>query len=162
MAGRKRQQLKRCGEVSLFRKTLYCTCTTAIPAPSLGGEKAKEPHLVGKENETRGDTVNSKLVSARLVLCADTLPTHPFPFRERLKLNPASLPSPGLFMLPPAVSVGVASKCCCHSSRDSAPLQPFCSLSLQRVSHKVMLMLPGAETSPLSLFPVPPLGRDAH
>ncbi|XP_041615686.1 uncharacterized protein CCDC198 isoform X1 [Vulpes lagopus] len=47
-------------------------------SPALGREKAKEPHLVVKENEACGLLLNSKPISASLLPSADTFPQPAF------------------------------------------------------------------------------------
>ena len=116
------------------------------PCSNLGREKAKEPHLVIKENGPRGHMQTPS-------------PTPLFPlqpsqaYSECLKLKPPSLLTPGLlgghllsqWVRPPSTLWATR-------ARDLGSFQPFSSHSQQLVSHKVLSMSPGTELLPLSHF----------
>lgn len=105
------------------------------------------------------NTLNGKLVSASVVPYTDPLgPTPPFPLQpspahsECLKLNPALPPTPSLLPCRP-LSQWVRPPCCVTQAGDLTCLQPFCSLSLQLVSHQGPPMSPSPEISPLPPMP---------
>lgn len=107
----------------LFRGLLYLTCIIAILVPSLEGKKAKEPHLVVKEKEARGEHIKWQIGISQCG--AIYRPSRPHP-----TLSPAALSSTfrmsktqsgitthsKLASVSSTVSVGEASMLC-HSGR---------------------------------------------
>lgn len=139
----------------LFRGLLYFACVLATFAPSLGGEKAKEPHLVVKENEARGASIKWQIdISQFGAICRHSWPHLTLPpaaILSTLRMSKTQSSITAHSELAPAsstVSVGEASVLC-HSDGRLDGFETLCSLSLQLVSHKVLLMSP----STLSPFP---------